>query len=75
MGAWWSTRDRTFFEKPCSPPLFGHGRHPLPFWCAALLVGQEIDEKDLERMAIHGDSPWQPEWELIVVSLDLCCSR
>ena len=35
---------------------------------------QEIDENDLEKMAaIHGDSAWQPEWELlaIVVSVDL----
>ena len=35
---------------------------------------QDIDENNLERMAaIHGDSEWQPEWELLagVVSVDL----
>ena len=54
--------------------LLGAWQASFTLKCAALLVAQEIDENDLERMAvIHRDSAWQAEWELlaIVVSVDL----
>ena len=64
MGAWWSTRDGKLFLETlqfAQTPLVGHGRHPPLLRCAALLVGQETDENDLEWMAaIHGDLAWQP---------------